>query len=73
MLDAMEKSIQQILGDNIFAIRTDADLSKVEFALQLGISRVELDLIENGKSNPKLKTLEKLAHNLGKEPWELLR
>ncbi|WP_102338633.1 helix-turn-helix domain-containing protein [Collinsella provencensis] len=68
----MDKNIHQIFGDNIRAIRTGAGLTKVDFSLQMGISRVELDLIENGRSNPTLTTLNKLARNLGKEVWELL-
>lgn len=69
----MSEHIQQQLGKNIAAIRKALGINKVEFALQLGISRVELDLIEDGRSNVKLTTLSKLAANLGKEPWELLK
>lgn len=69
----MNGAAQHNLGENILAIRTASGLSKVEFSLQLGISRVQLDLIESGRSNVKLITLEKIAERLGKEAWELLK
>ncbi len=69
----MEKRIQQVLGENIRAIHEASGLSKVDFALQLGISRVELDVIEDGRANPKLLTLNQIARNLGKEAWELIK
>lgn len=69
----MNESSLHTLGRNICAIRKDLGLSKVDFSLQLGISRVTLDLIEQGRDNLKLSTLDRLACALGKEPWELLR
>lgn len=76
----MNECSQHTLGRNICAIRKELGLSKVEFCLQLGISRVTLDLIEQGRDNVKLSTLDQLARagaSLeeadGKEPWELLR
>ena len=54
-------------------LRTVSGLSKVDFALQLGISRVLLDLIESGNSNLKLSTLEQIADRLGTQPWKLIR
>lgn len=70
---SMNESSQHTLGRNICAIHKDLGLSKVDFSLQLGISRVTLDLIEQGRDNLKLSTLDRLAFALGKEPWELLR
>ncbi len=58
---------------NLIAIRKTSGLTKVDFALQLGISRVLLDLIESGNSNLKLSTLEQIAERLGVQPWELIR
>lgn len=69
----MNECLQHTLGRNICAIRKELGLSKVEFCLQLGISRVTLDLIEQGRDNVKLSTLDQLARAVGKEPWELLR
>lgn len=69
----MYTSIRHNLGENIRALRMASGLTKVDFALLLGISRVELDLIESGRSNVKLTTLSKLAVSLDKEPWELIK
>ena len=68
----MAITIQQTLGERIRAQRAKTGLSKVDFSLQLGISRVSLDLIESGRANLKLSTLNQLASNLGVEPWELI-
>lgn len=73
MLGHMNELSQHRLGRNIRAIRKELGLSKVDFCLQIGISRVSLDLIESGRSNVKLSTLDQLARTLGKESWELLR
>ncbi len=69
----MNVNARQRLGENLIAIRKSSGLTKVDFALQLGISRVLLDLIESGDSNLKLSTLEQIAERLGTQPWELIR
>lgn len=69
----MNERIEQTLGRNIRAERRRLGLTKTDFCLQAGISRVLLDLVEENRSNLKLSTLEKIAHALGKEPWELLK
>lgn len=69
----MNANARQNLGENLIAIREASGLSKVDFALQLGISRVLLDLIESGNSNLKLSTLEKIADRLCTQPWKLIR
>lgn len=69
----MNATARQNLGENLIAIRKTSGLTKVDFALQLGISRVLLDLIESGNSNLKLSTLEQIAERLGVQPWELIR
>lgn len=69
----MNATARQNLGENLIAIRKTSGLTKVDFALQLGISRVLLDLIESGNNNLKLSTLEQIAERLGVQPWELIR
>ena len=69
----MNATARQRLGENLIAIRKTSGLTKVDFALQLGISRVLLELIESGNSNLKLSTLEQIAERLGVQPWELIR
>ena len=69
----MSDSIQHTIARRVRAMRTSLKMSKVEFALQLGISRQQLDRLESGRSNITLTTLEKIARNMGLEPWELIK
>lgn len=69
----MSETIQQTLGRHVHTARKASGLSKVDFSLQMGISRVSLDLIESGNANIKLSTLSKLAERMGTEPWRLIR
>lgn len=72
-LKSMSDSIQHILARRVHELRTASDLSKVEFCLQVGISRPQLDRIEEGNANLKLISLEQIARKLGVEPWELIK
>ena len=69
----MRAEIQQRLAQNVQALHDASGLNKSAFALQLGISRPQLDLIEQGRCNLKLINLEKLADRLGVEASELIR
>lgn len=64
--------LANIFGARVRARRIDLGLTQEGFALQLGISRIELSIIENGRANPQLKTIEKMALRMGLEPTELL-
>lgn len=63
----------QALARNVRSARIASGMTKSDFALTLGISRVLLDLIESGQSNVKLSTLDQIAEALETEPWELIR
>lgn len=69
----MGATIQQRLGEHVLDTRKALRLSKVDFALQMGISRVSLDLLEQGKANVRLSTLDNLASRMGVEPWQLIK
>ena len=69
----MSDSIQHTIARRVREMRTSLKMSKVEFALQLGISRQQLDRLESGRSNITLTTLKKIARNMGLEPWELIK
>ena len=69
----MSDSIQHTIAKRVREMRMSLKMSKVEFALQLGISRQQLDRLESGRSNITLTTLEKIARNMGLEPWELIK
>lgn len=61
-----------IFGERVKARRLELGLSQMEFAMQIGISRPGLSIIEAGRGNPKLKTIEAMAANMGVSPAELL-
>lgn len=69
----MDAGIQQRLAQNVQALHDASGLNKSAFALSLGISRPQLDLIEQGRCNLKLNTLEKLAESLGVSASDLIR
>ena len=49
------------LGLNLKRIRTKKNISQGDIAKELGVSRGFISTIENGKSNPTLATIAKLA------------
>ncbi len=61
------------LGENLKKIRTQKKISQVEIANQLGVDRSFVSNIENGKNNPTLSTITKLAQALGVSSGELLK
>lgn len=61
------------LGQNLKKIRTKKSITQIEIAKQLGVDRSFVSNIENGKNNPTLSTLAKLAQVLGVSTNELLK
>lgn len=53
------------LGLNLKRIRTKKGISQGDIAKQLGVSRGFISTIENGKTNPTLATIAKLAKAVG--------
>ena len=53
------------LGQNIKKIRTKKKMSQGDIARALGVDRGYISNIENGKKNPTLTTLQKIANALG--------
>ena len=49
------------LGLNLKKIRTKKGISQGDIAKELGVSRGFISTIENGKTNPTLATIAKLA------------
>jgi transcriptional regulator with XRE-family HTH domain len=52
------------LGAKIRKLREEKNLDQKAFALDCEISRTQLHMIENGKTNPRLLTLIKIANAL---------
>ena len=61
----MTKSIYAQLGQNLKEIRTEKNMSQSDIARRLGVDRGYISNIENGKKNPTLATIKKLADALG--------
>lgn len=53
------------LGQNLKKIRTQKKMSQGDIARTLGVDRGYISNIENGKKNPTLATIAKLAKALG--------
>ena len=61
------------LGKRVQKLREQAGLDQKQFAFEAGISRTQLHMIEKGETNPRLRTMLKIAAYLGVELHELLR
>lgn len=53
------------LGRKVQKLRKDKELSQEELAHQLGISRVYMGFIEQGRETPSLKLLMKISRKFG--------
>ncbi len=61
------------LGKNLKRIRTEKDISQGDIARELGVSRGFVSNLENGKTNPTLATIARVADALGVSTDELLK
>ena len=61
------------LGLNLKRIRTKKEISQGDIARELGVSRGFVSTIENGKTNPTLSTITKIAKALNVSTNELLK
>lgn len=61
------------LGKNLRRIRTEKGITQGDIVRKLGVSRSFVSNIENGKTNPTLATIAKLAKALGVNIEELMR
>ena len=61
------------LGNNLRRIRTEKGISQGDIVRALGMGRGFVSNIENGKGNPTLTTITKLAKALGVSTDELLK
>ena len=64
--------LQRIVGKNLRAYRQTRGLSQEAFADQLGVHRTYMGGLERGERNLTLKSLERLAEQIGVDPRELL-
>ncbi len=61
------------LGENLKKLRVKKDISQIELARILSVDRSFVSNVENGKNNPTLSTLRKIASALGVSTSELLK
>ncbi|MHB8642342.1 MAG: helix-turn-helix domain-containing protein [Gaiellaceae bacterium] len=68
----MAGDLQRVLGRNLRAYRMDRGLSQEAFADELGVHRTYIGGLERGERNVTLRTVEKLAEQIGVDPVDLL-
>ena len=61
------------LGENLRKLRLKRNFSQGDLAKKLEVDRAYISNIENGRMNPTLSTLEKIANALGISSSELLK
>ena len=67
------KSESEKLGKNLKRIRTTKGISQGDIARSLGVNRGFISNIENGKTNPTLATIARLAKAVRVSVDELLK
>ena len=72
-MNTKEETYFQKLGAKIKKLREEKGFDQKSFAFDCGIGRTQLYMIENGKTNPRLLTLIKIAQGLDVPVDELLR
>ena len=68
-----KKTISTQLGNNLKRIRTKKGMSQGDISRSLKMDRAYISGIENGKRNPTLSNIEKIAKTLGVSASELLK
>ena len=63
-MNTKEEKYFKKLGVNIKTLREARGLDQKAFAFECEIGRTQLHMIENGKTNPRLFTLMKIANGL---------
>ncbi len=61
------------LGENLKRIRTAKEISQGEISRILGVDKSFVSNIENGKTNPTLATIAKIAKAIGVSVGELMK
>ena len=66
------KDMRKVLAEQLFELRTAADLSQARLAEIAGVDRKTINRIENGHFSPALDTIVRLSVALGVSPSTLL-
>jgi len=68
----MKEEVQK-LAENLKRIRAEKDISQGDIVKSTGIDKAMISNIENGKTNPTLATIAKLAKAIGVSVGELMK
>ncbi len=71
-VDAVHVSAEE-LGERVRKLRAERNLTIAELADQAGLSSGLISQIERGRSNPSVRTLQRLRSALGVNLWEFLQ
>ena len=66
-------ALRRSLGSKVQQLRKERQVNQDDFADQAGLSRAYIGRLENGRVDPHLSTLYKIAKALGTSVDELLR
>ncbi len=69
----MANDIKRQFGQRVRKLRKKRDWKLVELSVETGLGRVFLSNLENGKHEPKLGTIKKLANAFGLTISQLTR
>jgi len=69
----MANDIKRQFGERVRKLRKKRDWKLVELSVETGLGRVFLSNLENGKHEPKLETIKKLANAFGLTISQLMR
>lgn len=69
----MKEYSSKAFGRTVQRIRKEQKLSQETLSSAVGVTRSHLSNIENGKVDPGIATVWRIAVNLNMEPCELLR
>ncbi len=69
----MSEDISKRLGANMKRIREEKQMSQGDICRALSLDRAHVSNIENGKQNPTLDTINKIAKALGVSVDQLLK
>ena len=72
-MNTEEEKYFQSLGLNVKQLREAKGVDQKSFAFDCEIGRTQLYMIENGKTNPRLSTLMKIANGLDISVDQLLK
>jgi transcriptional regulator with XRE-family HTH domain len=65
-------TLSELFGKNVRSARIDKGWTQEQLAFEAGVKRGYVSEIENGKRNPSLDVVEKIADALGLKPAKLL-